>query len=190
MKLPVISILCVIAMMGGCAEKDKGLGEPDRIAASSMTSKTIGVYDSRSVAIAFCGNPEHEANNAAELASLAKAKTAGDKAEIKRADAAVWESRKQMHRQGFGTAAVDDILVLYPNGTEALKKKHNLSALVSKWDKQTLKSYAGAKQIDVTEELVDILKPNARQRKSALQIQEHKPITNFQLEILFKQHGH
>ncbi len=49
--------------------------------------------------------------------------------------------------------------------------------LVSKWDKETLAKHPSAELIDVTMHLVDAFNPNERQRKSAVEIQKHQPIS-------------
>ena len=127
--------------------------------APAMEGIRIGAYDSRCVAVAFAGSEKHEAS-------------------LRGLDAAAMrEKQALMHEQGFSTAPVDDILALYPDEVAALKSKHKLDALVSKWDKPSLAQYAGAAQIDVTDELIEIPKPNDRQRKSAQEIKEHKPIS-------------
>ncbi|NUM54956.1 MAG: hypothetical protein HUU46_15015 [Candidatus Hydrogenedentes bacterium] len=145
------AILAGIAVCAGCTSTAK----PD----PAMAGKRIGVYDSRCVAVAFAGSEKHEAS----LRGL-------DEPAMRAAQAT-------MHEQGFSTAPVDDILALYSDEIAALKTKHNLDALVSKWDKSTLDRYAGAAQIDVTDELIEFPKPNEQQRRSALEIKQHKPIS-------------
>jgi hypothetical protein len=54
--------------------------------------------------------------------------------------------------------------------------------LLSKWDKDGLARYKDADLVDVTMALVDAFSPSERQRKSAIAIQEHKPISLEQAE--------
>ncbi len=54
--------------------------------------------------------------------------------------------------------------------------------VVSKWDKDALAKYKSAEFVDVTMMLVDALHPHERQRKSAIEIQKHKPISIEQAE--------
>ena len=187
----VIGIGCLIGAMAGCAgEGDNSSANAASTGTGIATGERIGVYDSRSVAIAFAGSEKHEARTKAELAALKKAKEQGDKATIQQADEVVWESRRRLHRQGFGTAPVEDILALYPQAVKALKERRQLSALVSRWDKQARKRHAGAKQIDVTAELIELPGPTDRQRKSATAIQKIKPLTDAQLQRVLKQKRH
>lgn len=174
--------MCLVGMVVGCQRAG------DTAAAEEATAaQRIGIYDSRSVAVAFAGNPEHEAQTAEALAALRAAKAGGDPQKIAEADERVWDSRKRLHRQGFGTAPVDDILALYRGQLETLKQERNLTALVSKWDKQTLKRYPDARHVDVTEDLIDVLGPNDRQRQRALAIRKHKPLTTAQVEKMIEQ---
>jgi hypothetical protein len=134
--------------------------------APAIEGKRIGVYDSRCVAVAYAGSEKHEAS-------------------LRGLDAAAMrEKQALMHEQGFSTAPVDDILALYPDEVAALKAKHNLDALVSKWDKPGLAQYTGANQIDVTDELIEVSKPNDGQRKSAQEIKKIKPISREQARTL------
>jgi hypothetical protein len=166
-----------------------GKSDPDggALMNSDRTAKRIGIYDSRSVAVAFAGNDEHEARTAAELTALETAKASGDPLAIREAEDRVWESRIRLHRQAFGTMSVSDILDLYPDAVTSLKDDLKLSALISRWDKQCLAAYDGAEQIDVTEHLIDMLKPNDRQRQSAIGIQKHKPLTETALDKMIEQ---
>ncbi len=173
---------CLVMATIGC-EKSARVDESNE----AQPQQRIGIYDSRCVAVAFAGNPEHEARTAQELAALEAAKEEGDPEKIAAADKIVWDSRKRLHRQGFGTAPVDDIFAFYPEQLEAIKHKHNLVALVCQWDKQTLKTYRNAEQFDITVDLIDMLNPNARQRRSALSMRDHKPLTDKQVERMIQQ---
>jgi len=84
--------------------------------------------------------------------------------------------------QGFSTAPVDNILEHIKDRLPAVKQKAGVSVLVSKWDKKTLAKYPSAELVDVTPELIDAFDPNERQRKSAIAIQKHKPISLKQAE--------
>ena len=57
-----------------------------------------------------------------------------------------------------------------------------MGVLVSKWDKDTLAKHPFAERVDVTMQMIDAISPNERQRKSAIEIQKHKPISLNQAE--------
>ncbi len=151
-------------------------------AQQSETVERIGIYDSRSIAIAYAGT-EVFAN---ELQSLRKrydeAKAGGDEelaAELARKVQAVQE---RMHRQGFSTAPVDDILAHIKDKIPGIMELQGVSALVSKWDEEGMAAHGSAEQVDLTMELVKALETNEAQAKRALEIMKTKPIPLEKLE--------
>ena len=150
----------------------------------------VGVYDSRAVATAYCGTPRHEAEIRRLDEALAEAKRSGDAAAIKKADRAVWGARKRLHRQGFSTFPVDDILSQIPEEVKRVQQAAKVTALVSKWDAKKLAEYKKAEKVDVTARLVDAFKPSERQRRMALDIVKVKPVPlQLNEEILKKEAG-
>jgi len=93
-------------------------------------------------------------------------------------------SRDLRKLQAFGTEPVGDILAEYPEEVEALKRQYQLDALVSQWDKGGLATYSGAARVDVTEALVDIPRPNDRQRQSALDIRKRQPASHWRIKFM------
>jgi hypothetical protein len=146
----------------------------------------VGVYDSRAVAVAYAGTPLHEAEIRRLDQALAKAKASGDAAAIKKADRAVWEARKRLHRQGFSTHPVDDILNQIPEEVKRIEKEAKVTALVSQWDEKKLAEYKEAEKVDVTVRLVDAFLPSERQRRLALEIMKTKPVPPKQMEEMLK----
>ncbi len=84
--------------------------------------------------------------------------------------------------QGFSTAPVTNILDQIKDKLPAINEKAGVSVLLSKWDKDGLVRYKDADLVDVTMALVDAFSPSERQRKTAMAIQEHKPISIEQAE--------
>ena len=136
----------------------------------------IGIYDSRSVAIASAGSPYFKKQFEDLKAKHEKAKAAGDEQEVRKLEAQGQAWQKQMHRQGFSTAPVDDILAHIADSLPKIRESNNVSVLVSKWDKAELAKHPGAEQVDVTMQLVDALQPGDQQRKFAIEAQKHPPI--------------
>ncbi len=159
---------------------------PDSTSENPGDKPRVGVYDSRAVAVAYCGTPRHEAEIRRLDEALATAKRSGDAAQIKKADRAVWEARKRMHRQGFSTHPVDDILKQIPEEVKRVQKDAKVTALVSKWDEKKLAEHKKAEKVDVTERLIDALKPGDRQRRMALDIVKAKPVPPKQYEEILK----
>ncbi len=152
--------------------------------APQEAAERIGIYDSRAIAVAYCGSAFHEARLKAVRDEMEQARQAGDKKKMAQLENTMREGQRQMHLQGFGTAPVDEILSLIADQTVALKQAKDINALVSKWDKRELAKHSRAAQIDVTSDLVDLFHPSEKQRKSAMAIQETKPISSWRLKLM------
>lgn len=156
------------------------------VAQQSETVEKIGIYDSRSIAVAYVGTEffkswledlgkRHEAAEAAGDEELA-AKVAGEGPAM----------QERMHRQGFSTAPVDNILEHIKDKIPGIMESHGVTALVSKWDEQGLAAHGSAEQVDLTMELVKALGTNEQQAKSAREIMKIEPVP---LEEM-KEHDH
>jgi hypothetical protein len=142
----------------------------------------IGVYDSRSIAVAWAGTESHSNLLKSLQAEYNQAKAAGDQKRVEEVEAEAEAQQRLLHLQAFSTAPVDDILAHIEDSLDEIKKEAGVTLLVSKWDTETLARYPSAEQIDVTMMLVDALQPNERQRQIAIDIQEHEPIPLDQAE--------
>ena len=152
----IIAVAAIVFSLG-CARSKEG----DSLA--SPLGK-VGVYDSRSVAIAYCGSAKFEED-------LRNEQAAGGL----KAKSAMLNRQRMMHKQGFGKAPVDDILAKYPDEVRAVCEKRGVARIVSKWDKKALKSIAEENRVDVTADLIEVPGPSERQRRSAIEIQKYKP---------------
>ncbi|MGD1979109.1 MAG: hypothetical protein PVJ98_06945 [Akkermansiaceae bacterium] len=140
----------------------------------------IGIYDSRAIAVAFVGSKVYQATAGKKLAEMmADYKTAGAAGDQKRMEELKATGAAQqalLHRQGFSTAPVDNILAHIKGQLPAIRKKANVSTLVSKWDKKVLAKHQSAERIDVTMDLIEAFKPNEKQKKRAIEIQKRDPV--------------
>ena len=150
----------------------------------------IGVYDSRAIAVAYAGSKVHEAQLRVSTEKLKAAKAAGNTAQIAKLESQAQQQQKELHQQGFSTAPVDKLLALVKDEVARITADKGVGALVSKWDKEALAKYPSAEQVDVTMTLADAFHPNERQRKSAEEVQKHKPIPLDELEKLLEKEGH
>ncbi len=142
----------------------------------SATKERIGVYDSRAVAVAFAGTPMHEARLRSLRERREQAEKTGDAAGVAKIEAEGRELQRKAHQQAFSTAPVDEILAELGPVLPDLQRKAGVTLLVSKWDEAELQKHLDAERVDVTLQLIDALHPNERQRRSAIEIQKHKPI--------------
>lgn len=141
------------------------------------TAKKIGIYDSRAVVIAYLGSDRFNKEMQAVRAEHRKAKESGDTATVKRIDDQMSKLQKLRHMQGFSTAPIDDVLTHIQYRLPVIAKEAGVEAVVSKWDEAAIAKYPGAERVDVTDRLVDEFTTNAKQRKSALEIQKHTPLS-------------
>lgn len=142
---------------------------------TQATKERIGIYDSRAVAVAYAGSALQVKTFEDLKVQLKKARAAGDAKEVSRleAEGPAWQAA--LHRQGFGTAPVDDLLAHIASDLPKIQEAAGVTALVSKWNKPELEKHRQAEQVDVTMQLVDAFHPNETQRKRALEIQKRKP---------------
>lgn len=149
-------------------------GEP-----TEKTGKT-GIYDSRAIAVAYGGSDLFKKKMDAIKAEYGKAKTSGNKDRMAEIEKQMREYQGLLHKQGFSTAPVDDILKQIEDRLPQIKKEAGVDELISKWDKTAPTNQNSV--VDVTMRLVDEFRPGDQQRKWAIDIQKHKPISIEQAE--------
>lgn len=175
----ILVLVCVVSGLVGC-----GVNERESIGPKVR----LGIYDSRAVAIAFAHSEWNGID--AKMAEMEKAKAAGDTKKIEELEEWGPAQQARLHRQGFSTAPVDDILEHIKDNLPQIAKDVNVIALVSKWDKKTLKRYKSAELIDVTDLIAAQFNPNEKILRTIEQIKKKKPIPLWQLEIMMKLEGH
>ena len=164
----------MVLVVTGCAGGPTGVGgDPDG---------AIGLYDSRAVAIAYVGSDHFKTWMKDLREEHDEAKAAGDQERAKELWASAVTRQDQLHKQGFGTAPVDGLLLLIHAETEEIKNQTGVVFFVSKWDKKRLRRFSRARKVDVTMALVDAFKPDEKQRNSAIEIQRQKPVPLTELE--------
>ena len=163
-----VCVAASIMVLTGCAR--------DATPPRAKTKERIGVYDSRAIAVAFAGSEAFNKWMSALREEHEKAKAARDQKRVAELEAEGAERQNLMHRQAFSTEPVDNILEQIKDRLPAIKQETGVGVLVSKWDKDTLAKHSFAERVDVTMELIHAFNPNERQRKTAIEIQKHKPI--------------
>ena len=146
----------------------------------------VGVYDSRSVAIAFIRSDVYKKTDGLMLKQwmdeYKTAKSENNKQKMEDLKSKAESLQEKNHQQGFGTASVDDILIHIPEQISVIKQQNKVQLLISKWDSESLEKYKTAKKIDVTSSLIEAFGPTDKQRECALGIQKFKPIENKKLK--------
>ena len=140
----------------------------------------VGVYDSRAIAVAFVGSEAWQSSVGKQLAAMqaeySRAKAEGNQKRVAELEAQGQAQQVLLHKQGFSTAPVDDILKHIQDKIPEIAKAAGVGPVVSRWDKDALAKYSSAELVDVTMPLVDALHPTERQRKFAIDIQKQAPI--------------
>jgi hypothetical protein len=147
-----------------------------------FSQERIGIYDSRAIAIAFTGGEVFQETMKEMRQEYEQATAAGDEATLTRIDTLMQERQKLLHAQGFSTAPVDELLEHYSDAIPALLEEAGASALISKWEGEALSQYPGARRIDMTESLIDLITADPKQRKAAFDILDQDPVPLESLE--------
>lgn len=143
---------------------------------TSDAKMRVGTYDSRAIAVAFVGSEAFSKWMANLKTESNKAKAEGNQKRIADLEAQAAEQQKLLHKQAFSTVPVGNILEHIKDKMPEIAKAAGVGPIVSKWDKDILTKYEGAKLVDVTMALVNALHPNERQLKTAKEIQNIPPI--------------
>ena len=170
----------VFAAVGLAGCEAVGCRRPGKNAADADTR--IGVYDSRAIAVAYCGSEYHDRDMEPLMKAYEKAKVEGDEKRTSELNAEFVALQEQLHRQGFSTAPVDNILDHVRDKLPDIAREASVGPIVSKWDKDTLARYKRARRVDITMPLVMAFNPGERQLKIAQDIQKRKPIPLGKLE--------
>lgn len=163
-----LSILTCACLMTGCNQ-----------AHHAVTQPSIGIYDSRSMVVAFMNCPAYNIHVKPileqNIAAYNHAKANGDKERM--AELQAWGETHQakLHMQAFSTEPVNEILTYIDKQIVEIAKQAGVKKIVSKWDKQALADYKPSQQIDLTVQMIDAFSPTSRQRKAAINLQKHKP---------------
>jgi hypothetical protein len=146
----------------------------------------VGTFDSRAVVIAFAASETFDRQIKRLQQEREKAKAAGDEEKVKRLEAEGKNQQEQFHRQGFGTAPVDDILEHIKGELPAIAQRAGVDVIVSKW--AITYRAADAQLVDVTDLIVEPFKPNERTKRFIREIRDQPPRPPEEIEK--HQHDH
>ncbi|MBL8512554.1 MAG: hypothetical protein JNJ55_01075 [Betaproteobacteria bacterium] len=127
------------------------------------------------MAIAYAGSSRFRQSLADLRAAQKAARDARDRDTANRLDQTGRALQDKLHREGFGTEPVDDLLADLPDTLAQVKTEAGGLELVSRWNTTGLSRHPGATQIDVTRVLVERITPDERQRKAAMEIVSKSP---------------
>ncbi len=134
----------------------------------------VGTFDSRALAIAY-GRSEPFLRYIEGLeAEYEKAKAAGDEKRVKELEAEGPAQQELLHKQGFSTWPVDNILEKIKGEIPEIAKQADVDVIVSKWD--IVYQGSGIEFIDVTDLMVKQFDPSEETLKILEELQKQDPV--------------
>ncbi|MCA8973616.1 MAG: hypothetical protein KDC98_02795 [Planctomycetes bacterium] len=162
-------------LLGGCL-----MSSAPQDPATPATDPTVivGTFDSRAVLMAYVRSPAFSDYVAAQKkdigAAIARAREVGDHELIAELEALGPEMQNRIHRQGFGTAPIDDVLARIEDRLPKIAETAGVDVIVSKW--QLAYQSPTARFVDVTDQLAAEFAPDEATRKVIEQIKTKDPV--------------
>jgi len=146
------------------------LGE-ESATSTSPKKLRVGVFESRAIAVAFAAS-KYNTFSQDLMKEYKDAEAKGDK---KRMDELKQKGEKlqdKLHRQGFGNAPVDDLLVYIKDSFPEIAKKSGVDVIVS----GVVYNNSSVEIIDITGEIVKPFNPSEKTLKIIEELRKHPPI--------------
>jgi len=134
------------------------------------TKLRVGVYDNRAIAVAYAASKYNPVGS--KMKEYKKAEAAGDTERVKELKAWGEKHQRQLHRQGFGRAPVNDLLEHVKDKLPKVAETCHLVAIARQFD------YANTdvEVVDITKELVMLFDPSEKTLKTVEELKKHAPI--------------
>jgi hypothetical protein len=142
----------------------------------------LGTFDSRAVAVAYARSETFAAKVGELREDLAKAKEDGNETRAKELEETGRALQQRLHRQGFGTAPVDEILEHIRAELPEIARRAGVDVIVSEWDLAYRDD--SAELVDVTDLLVSRFDPDDETLKIVRERRDRRPVPPEQLERL------
>ena len=134
----------------------------------------VGTFDSRALAMAYYRS-EAFLNQIHDLrAKYEKAKAAGDEERIRELESERSAQQALIHKQGFGTWPVDNILKKIEGKISEIAAQADVEVIVSKWN--IVYRLPGTEFVDVTDRMVEHFDPDKDTLRMIKDIQEQDPV--------------
>lgn len=162
-----LSICCVIS----------GLASYTEVAAEETKTESkvrVGTFDSRLVATAYVRSESFQQRIAKMHADLKEAKASGDEKRVKQLEAEGPALQDLIHKQGFSTWPVHNILQTIEDKLPEIAKQAGVDVIVSKWD--VVYQRQGVEPVDVTDLLVARFSPTEETRSILEGLRKKDPV--------------
>jgi Skp family chaperone for outer membrane proteins len=134
----------------------------------------IGVFDSRAVAIAYARSEPFRKRIDDMKAEHRKATEAGNEERARELATAGPELQDMLHKQGFSTWPVDNILAEIEDAIPDIAEKAGVDVIVSKWN--VVYQKPGVELVNITDFMVKPFHPNEDTMKILAEIQKQSPV--------------
>ena len=134
----------------------------------------VGTFDSRALAMAYYRSEAFLRQINDLRAKYEKAKAAGDEERVKELEIEGSAQQELMHKQGFGTWPVDNILERIKGKIPEIAAQADVEVIVSKWN--IVYKRSGTEFVDVTGHMVKPFDPDEDTLRMIKEIQEQDPV--------------
>jgi hypothetical protein len=172
----MLSLVCVVA---GLAVWSFAAAEQPA-EKSDKTEVRVGVFDSRAVAVAYAHSDWNAKRLKAKIPEMEKAKAAGDTKKIEELDKWGKAQQAKLHRQGFGTAPVHDLLKHVKDEIPQIAKETGVDIIISKWD--VVYQNPSVELVDITDKIVEPFRPSQKTLSIIKDLVKQPPVSEEVLE--------
>lgn len=148
----------------------------------------VGVFDSRAVAIAYAASDLNATFLNGLRAEQEEAKARGDQERVAEIEARGRALQARMHKQGFSTAPVYDILAKVSGKLPGVAEQAGVDLIVSKWE--VAYQRPGIELVDVTEPLVRLFDPDDRALRNIAQLKGREPLPLYEYDWAVFEESH
>ncbi len=175
-KIGIVALSC--ALLAACLSAQKPASA--EVAVGQAGGLVVGTYDSRAIAVAYVASDAFKEKMRGLYAELAEAKQKGDEKLVSSLEAMGPAMQAEIHKQGFGTAPVGNILAGMEQEISDIASTAAVDLIISKWamDYQS----DSAKFVDVTSFLVAEFEPSKKTLKTIKELRRRSPVSASDLE--------
>lgn len=148
--------------------------------AENEESTRVGVFDSRAVAVAYAHSDFMKQKYKELKKQQQKAKENGNSEKAKEIRKRGKQMQKKLHKQGFGTASISNLLKPVKDKIPEIAEKAGVDIIVSKWDIEYKSS--SAEIVDITEKIIKPFNPGKRVLKIISELSDNPPASEETLE--------
>lgn len=174
-------VLVMILVLAGLAVHTAA-GAENAKEQTSATKILVGTFDSRAIAVAYARSENFMQYIKGLKTELEKAKTEGNEKRVKELETLGPALQETLHKQGFSTWPVDDILKQIKDRIPDIARQAGVDVIVSKWD--IVFQQSGIEFIDVTDFMVMPFNPTKETLQTIEEFKKMDPVTLEELKEL------